>query len=98
MQGEFPTHLQKYSESPTFDQDTIPPALQRDHNTKAGVWGRIVVTRGTLLYFRPDRPAQIVTPENSATIYPEELHSVTPKGDVTFKVEFYREENEGEAA
>ena len=98
MSDAFPTSLVKYSQSPLFDQDTVPDALLRDHNTKANVWGRIVVSEGALTYLRADRPAQIVTPEAPATIYPEELHSVQPRGRVTFRVEFYRQPDTGENA
>lgn len=85
--------LEKYSESPLFNQDSIPEALQRDHNTKPGVWGKICVSEGELIYLRDDHPAQIVTPEAPSIIYPQELHSVHPRGRVTFKVEFYRSKN-----
>ncbi|CUH78461.1 tellurite resistance protein TehB [Tritonibacter multivorans] len=97
MRPAVPSTLQKYSESPLFDQDTVPDALLRDHNTKAGVWGLIVVSEGALTYLRDAHPAQIVTADAPAVIYPEEPHSVHPKGKVRFKVEFYRLPKEGEA-
>lgn len=86
--------LEKYSESPLFTQDTVPEALKRDHQTKQGVWGRIVVSSGGLRYLREDRPAQILNSSETAMIYPQEPHSVAPIGDVTFKVEFYRSRSE----
>lgn len=98
MRNDLPVSVVKYSESPLFDQDTVPDALLRDHNTKAGVWGRIVVTEGALTYLREGRPAQIVSPDKPALIYPEEPHSVQPKGAVKFKVEFYRLPQKEEAA
>ena len=94
MTDVIPANLVKYSESPVFTEETLPQALRRDHNTKAGVWGRIVVSSGTLLYMREDRPAQIVTAGQTAMIFPAELHKVAPKGPVTFKVEFLREPGE----
>ncbi|NQY59483.1 DUF1971 domain-containing protein [Cognatishimia sp.] len=92
---DFPQTLTKYSESPEFTQDTIPLALRRDHYTKDGVWGKIVVTEGELLYLREDLPAQVVTATKPATIFPTEPHSVSPRGNVRFKVEFYRDDAEG---
>ena len=86
---EFPASLAKYSESPTFDQDTLPQALRRDHNTKAGVWGRIVVLEGALIYQRAGCEPDIVTAAAPATVFPKERHFVRPKGAVRFKVEFY---------
>ena len=95
LMTDFPQTLTKYSESPEFTQDTIPLALRRDHYTKDGVWGKIVVTEGELLYLREDLPAQVVTATKPATIFPTEPHSVSPRGNVRFKVEFYRDDAEG---
>lgn len=97
MQNTLPRTLVKYSESPEFTQDTIPRAFLRDHTTKAGVWGKIVVAEGALHYRRKDRPAEVVTPAEPATIFPTEPHSVAPRGPVRFKVEFYRDGAEGGA-
>lgn len=38
--------LPPYKRTPTFDEHTIPAGLRRDHRTRAGVWGRIVVEAG----------------------------------------------------
>lgn len=95
MLNTLPQNLTKYSESPEFTQDTIPQALRRDHNTKDGVWGKIIVEEGELLYLREDLPALVVTPTKPATIFPTEPHSVAPRGNVRFKVEFYRDETDG---
>ena len=95
LMTDFPQTLTKYSESPEFTQDTIPLALRRDHYTKDGVWGKIVVTEGELLYLREDLPAQVVPATKPATIFPTEPHSVSPRGNVRFKVEFYRDDAEG---
>ncbi len=90
MPVKIPPNARKYSESPVFTQDTIPDALRREHQTKKDVWGRIVVTSGALLYLTDDRPARPITAGETGAIAPQETHSVMPKGDVTFKVEFYR--------
>ena len=47
---EFPENLTPYKQTPTFTQDTIPSGLQKEHNTKAGVWGQIHVLTGSLRY------------------------------------------------
>ena len=94
MQGHLPNCVEKYSQSPLFDETSVPDALRRDHCTKAGVWGRIVVTSGSLIYLRDDRPAQILTADMPGVIYPQELHCVHPKGAVQFRVEFYRTPDE----
>jgi len=91
MNYQIPAAAEKYSESPVFTQDTIPDGLRKDHNTKASVWGKIIVFKGTLIYLRDGLPAQRLKSGECGTILPEEPHFVTPDGDVTFKVEFYRE-------
>ena len=40
--------INTYRSTPIFDQDTIPAALQRRHDTKEGVWGVIRVLEGKL--------------------------------------------------
>ncbi|MVO16203.1 DUF1971 domain-containing protein [Parasedimentitalea huanghaiensis] len=90
MTQTLPANAVKYSESPLFTQDTIPEALRRDHNTKPGVWGQIVVSEGTLNYLRENLPAQQIPAGQTAVIWPQELHKVAPIGSVAFKVEFYR--------
>jgi tellurite resistance-related uncharacterized protein len=90
MSESIPTDAVKYSQSPVFTQDTIPDALVHDHQTKVGVWGRIVVHEGALIYVRNEKPAQKIIAGASATIWPDEPHKVTPYGNVTFQVEFFR--------
>lgn len=97
MAHDFPTNAVKYSQSPVFTEATIPAALQRDHNTKPGIWGRIVVSSGALDYTRINRPTRTVQAGETATIYPEDLHHVAAVGTVQFQVEFYRvPQTEGE--
>lgn len=89
--------LVKYAESPVFTEKTIPEALRRDHQTKKGVWGRIVVAEGELIYRRRGRPERRVAPGDTAMIYPEELHYVAPRGHVRFTVEFLKPSADGAA-
>lgn len=89
---ELPKNVRKYSESPLFDETSVPAALLRDHKTKAGAWGRIVVEAGALIYTRQGNPAQRVEAGETALILPQEPHRVAPDGEVRFKVEFFRKE------
>ena len=98
MADEFPAGLQKYSQSPVFTEATIPDALQKDHSTKALVWGKLVVSRGALTYVRDGHASQTVQAGETATIFPEEKHHVTPNGEVTFQVEFYRTAAKGKVS
>lgn len=90
MLNELPQNLQKYSETPVYTQDTVPAALLKDHNTKPGVWGRITVLQGRLMYMIVAHPAQPVDAQHPGIIRPEEKHCVAVPEDVTFKVEFFR--------
>jgi tellurite methyltransferase len=88
-----PAEARAYRRTATFDEATVPGALRRDHSTKPGVWGRIVVEQGELEY-RLGAPSRVfvLTPERFGVIAPTELHQVRPLGRVRFVVEFLRVE------
>lgn len=81
-----------YKRTRTFDTTTIPPALLHAHRTKAGVWGRITVEAGELLY-RIDGETNeeiLLRPGRDGIVEPQVPHAVQPRGDVRFHVEFLR--------
>ncbi|MBV61248.1 MAG: tellurite resistance protein [Nevskiales bacterium] len=86
-----PPDFVAYKETPLFTQDTVPAALLRDHSTKRGVWGRIVVREGRLEY-RIDimNKRWNLDPGAPGTIPPEVPHAVQPLGKVAFLVRFFR--------
>lgn len=89
---EWPEGFVSYKRTPEYDTASIPAGLLKDHATRAGVWGRIRVTRGRLLY-RVDDLDGLDLVLDSATpgiIAPTLRHRVVPLGDVRFYVEFYR--------
>jgi tellurite resistance-related uncharacterized protein len=81
--------LVAYKRTPTFTEDTVPAGLLRDHATKAGVYGRIVVEAGTLT-LTMDGQTQTLEAGDVAVAPPERRHSVAPVGSVRFHVEFCR--------
>jgi len=87
-----PNGLTKYSETSVFTHETVPKNLTEDHNTKAGVWGRLVVIEGALDYVVPGPPEEIihVLAGDYAIIEPTLIHFVRIIGPVSFRVEFYR--------
>ncbi len=93
--GSIPDGLIAYKRTAEFNQDTIPEALLRSHATKPGVWGRICVTEGRLVYRITDHRRQqrerLLTPACPGVVEPEILHEVRPSGDVRFFVEFFRQ-------
>jgi tellurite resistance-related uncharacterized protein len=87
---DIPENYVNYARSPDFDEVSLPAALRKDHQTKATVWGLIVVEKGVLIYTRKDQSPVRVAMGETAVIYPEEPHAVTPDGVLLFHVDFYR--------
>ena len=82
--------MKPYRTTPVFDQDSLPDALRRAHNTKQGVWGLIRVLEGRLRYVVAESGAeQILTPDRPGLVTPRQLHFVAPLGPMRMQVEFY---------
>ena len=97
MSDRIPDGAIAYKRTAIFDQDTIPQALTRTHSTKAGVWGKLHVLDGSLVFVsEPPKGSeqagyeQIVRHGETKVIMPEASHHVRAKGPVRFFVEFYR--------
>jgi tellurite resistance-related uncharacterized protein len=87
---ELPDHFVVDGRTDDFTETTLPAALRRNHATKRGVWGRIVVTAGRLRY-RVEPPLARTCELDPATpgiVVPEVRHAVEPIGSVRFHVEF----------
>jgi tellurite resistance-related uncharacterized protein len=91
-----PAELKPSDRTDTFTETTIPRGLLKDHRTRAGVWGKITLTRGRLLYIiQEDVSAQRaeerveLSPEFAGIVEPQVYHRVEPMGEVEFYVEFY---------
>ncbi|MEM7406265.1 MAG: DUF3565 domain-containing protein [Pseudomonadota bacterium] len=89
---ELPEGLVSYRRTPEFNATTVPLGLLRDHATKTGVWGRIVVSCGIIRYVvtAPFAHQQDVVPGQPGIIAPEALHRVALSEDAEFHVEFLR--------
>ena len=92
---ELPENVKPYKRTPEFTAETVPSGLLRDHNTKPGVWGKIVVLEGTLLYriLEPEVEEHRLDPEHPGVVEPTVKHEVEVQGDVRFYVEFHRQES-----
>ena len=89
-----PPGLVPYRRTPIFTEATLPAGLRRRHQTKAGVWGLIVVVEGRLRFRRLDPFVETtLDPAAPAVVAPEEPHEVEPIGPVRFFVEFYAAAN-----
>jgi tellurite resistance-related uncharacterized protein len=90
-----PEGAEFYKRTPSFTESSVPAGLLKDHSTKDGTWGSIVVEQGRLHYSisDPRRSASetVVTPAAAAVIEPTIAHRVEPLGTVRFHIRFYRE-------
>lgn len=81
-----------YRRTADFDEHTVPAGLLGSHRTKAGVWARVVVTRGRLwLDFEAPLHEQVEAVPDGPVVIPARLpHHVRLAGPVCFHVEFLR--------
>ena len=88
-----PTSAVSYKRTPDFTEHTVPAGLLRSHSTKEGVWGKIVILEGSLLYriLEPIIEEVLLTPETFGVVEPTVKHEVVPFPGVRFYVDFHRE-------
>jgi len=88
---EMPDGFAAYRKTGQFSETTIPKSLLHEHSTKAGVWAKIHVFRGKLIYHVDGLKNRFdISRETPGIVIPEVKHHVEPIGPVTFFVEFYR--------
>ena len=87
-----PSTVNPYKQTPVFDERSVPAGLLKSHNTKAGVWAKIVVTEGALTYriLEPVVEEVALLPGVHGVVEPTVKHEVVPQAGVRFYVEFYR--------
>ena len=79
-----------YRSTPVFTEETLPAALQKRHNTKAGVWGVIRVIEGELdLTFCDPHSETALRPGTPGILQPEQWHFVTLRGPMKMQIDFY---------
>ena len=87
-----------YKRMPNWTASTLPKGFRNKHNTRAGVWAKLTILRGELLYTSLTEDDQIIeeftfTPEsNIPFVEPRAWHRVTPlTEDLECYLEFYCE-------
>jgi tellurite resistance-related uncharacterized protein len=87
-----PSNVVSYNKTPEFDETSIPKGLLKAHQTKDGVWGKIVVIEGQLKYRikEPEEEVIILNDGTHGVVEPTMFHEVEAIGKVRFYVEFYR--------
>ena len=89
---QIPSDAVAYQRTAEFTEHTVPAGLLRNHNTKTGVWGRIVISEGSLLYriAGTDTEETVLHAGLDGVVEPGVLHEVALLGPVRFHVEFLR--------
>lgn len=89
---KLPDDVIAYKRTDVFTENTVPKGLLNAHNTKTGVWGKIVILEGELRYriLEPAIEDHVLTPEYFGVVEPKVLHEVMPLGKVSFYVEFMK--------
>ena len=87
-----PANVSRYAATPEFTDATVPQHLLDSHETKPGVWAKIVVLEGSLLYriLGPEVEEYELSPERPGVAEPEVPHRVEITGPVRFQLELYR--------
>lgn len=70
-------------ESLFFTPQSLPKLLKSRHNTRAGVWGKIVVVSGLLRYrsLESDGKEYLLTSRRYGVAQPQQYHQVQPESD-----------------
>ena len=88
---ELPSSFIAYKKTPVFTEESLPGALRKDHATRVGVWGKIIMAEGKLRYRVPALQADMeLSQDKIGIVVPEVLHNVEPLGAIRFFVEFYK--------
>lgn len=87
-----PDNVSRYAATPEFTETTVPSHLLDSHETKPGVWAKIVVREGSLRYciFGVTPEEVELTPDRPGVAEPEVPHRVEITGPVRFQLELYR--------
>lgn len=91
-----PEGLVKYAETAVFTEETVPRKLTAVHDTKPGVWGKLVVESGALDYVidGPPPARERIEAGQFGVIEPGVKHHVEMIGPVAFRVEFHKLERD----
>jgi tellurite resistance-related uncharacterized protein len=89
---DLPPSAAPYKRTPIFEQGTTPSGLLSSHSTKTGVWGKIIVLKGSLLYriLEPTIEEIELGPQQFGIVEPHTRHEVVPRPGVRFYIEFSR--------
>ncbi len=78
--------------TPWFDARSVPSGLLAAHRVADGVWGRLVVDAGSVVFVFDERPGppRTLRAGDTQVIPPGQPHHIRPDGGARFRVEFHR--------
>ncbi|MEN3950560.1 DUF1971 domain-containing protein [Iodidimonas sp. SYSU 1G8] len=86
-----PETMQAYQKTQIYTDKTTPGMMKNDHSVRNGVWAKIVVQKGEVVYEVPTRQeTQTLTPESPGIIEPMVTHRILPQPGAKFYLEYYR--------
>lgn len=86
-----PARVTRYQVLGPFSETALPAGALQSHTLEPGVWGRIVVLEGALVYVLEREPdvAFELRAGDAGVIPPEEPHRVETAGAVRFEIELF---------
>jgi len=98
MTGELtlPDAVTYVRSTPEFNAATVPAGLLQAHQVAERVWGRLVVSEGSVDFTFEDTPEEsmTITAGGMQVIPPSRPHHITVHEHTRFHIEFHREAGE----
>ncbi len=87
-----PPEVTCYKETPVWTAETMPKGLLKAHSTMAGVFVRVSVIEGSMIFVYELSGSKVpLTAGETAVARPKALHHVEPLSGLKFKLQFYRD-------
>ena len=88
---QLPENVKAYNKSQTYTYNSTPGMMKNNHRTRAGVWAKIIVQKGEVLYhIEGDDEVYTLSSEVAGIIEPTIFHKIDPQQGPRFAIEFYR--------
>jgi tellurite resistance-related uncharacterized protein len=89
--SELPETVRAYQKTQIYTDKTTPGMMKNDHRVRSGVWAKIMVQKGEVIYEVPDRNQTVTaTAESPVIIEPLVTHRILPRTGARFYLEYYR--------
>ena len=89
---DMPSDLVRNGGTPTFTEETIPDALQKEHRLAEGTWGVLHVSDGSIRFVDLKTSQEnVISAPGQVKIQPGAPHRVAIVGPVEFRIDFFRE-------